>query len=201
MDRYGFGPNGLQQPRIPAPCRGPQGKSMSTLMPSRSLTLIARHRTRSIPTASSVQARWASGQKSIGICGTVGRKCTCKARGYRRGCKAKLIVAIHGILQCEALHLSPQTLDSSRLMTTLSYRSQPPLPASSPFPRYSSASYRFPLNAHTPQFPALTSPGSASFKSHLRLLNRFSPCCNNRSASPFACSFTHAISRCMSKSV
>src|SRR5690554_1491281 len=35
--------------------------------------------------------------------------------------------------------------------------------------------YLFPRNAHTPQLPQLISPGSRSFRSHLRLRNRFSP--------------------------
>lgn len=62
-------------------------------------------------------------------------------------------------------------------------------------------SYLFPLNAHTPQFPQLTSIGSRSFKSHLRLRNRFSPGSSSTSTSPPTLSLTHAMSRSMSHCV
>lgn len=54
--------------------------------------------------------------------------------------------------------------------------------------------YLFPLKAHIPQFPADTSLGSRSFKSHLRLLNRFSPGSSRTSNSPAHLSLTHPIS-------
>jgi len=67
--------------------------------------------------------------------------------------------------------------------------------------RHNSFTYLLPRNAHTPQFPQLISIGSKSFRSHLRLLNLFSPGSINRSTSPAHFSITHFQSLCISQSV
>ena len=61
-----------------------------------------------------------------------------------------------------------------------------------------SASYLFPLQTQTPQFPQLISFGSQSFKSHLKLRNLFSPGCIKMSISLPHSLFIHFTSRSIS---
>jgi hypothetical protein len=61
-----------------------------------------------------------------------------------------------------------------------------------------SGTYLFPLKAQTPQFPQLISWGSRSFRSHLKLRNRFSPGSSNKSISPPTVFLTHSKSLSMS---